>query len=88
MRKPEQLAIVGVTGYTGFELARLLLRHPDMKSPVFYLRDTQNKKCLAELFPQLRGIGEAPLRPLSVSDIVASAAGTAFLATPHEVSAV
>jgi N-acetyl-gamma-glutamylphosphate reductase len=35
MRKPEQLAVVGVTGYTGFELARILLRHPAAKSPVF-----------------------------------------------------
>jgi len=87
MRKPEQLAVVGVTGYTGFELARILLRHPSVKSPVFYVRDTQNKNCLAELFPQLRGVGEAPLRSLSLSEIIASNAGTAFLATPHEVSA-
>jgi len=27
MRKPGQLAVVGVTGYTGFELARILVRH-------------------------------------------------------------
>ncbi len=87
MRKPEQIAVVGVTGYSGFELARILLRHPAVKSPVFYVRETQGKKCLAELFPQLRGVGEAPLRSLSVSEIIASNAGTAFLATPHEVSA-
>ncbi len=87
MRKPEQIAVVGVTGYTGFELARILLRHPAVKSPVFYVRETQGKKCLAELFPQLRGVGEAPLRSLSVAEIIASNAGTAFLATPHEVSA-
>ena len=87
MRRPEQIAVVGVTGYTGFELARILLRHPAVKSPVFYIRETQGKKCLAELFPQLRGVGEAPLRSLSVSEIIASNAGTAFLATPHEVSA-
>jgi len=87
MRKPQQIAVLGVTGYTGFELARILLRHPAVKSPVFYVRDTQNKKCLAELFPQLRGVGEAPLRSLSVAEIISSNAGTAFLATPHEVSA-
>lgn len=87
MRNSQQLAVLGVTGYTGFELARILLRHPAVKSPFFYVRDTQGKHCLAELFPQLRGVGEAPLRPLSVSDIIASNAGTAFLATPHEVSA-
>jgi len=87
MRKPEQIAVVGVTGYTGFELARILVRHPAVKSPVFYVRETQGKKCLAELFPQLRGVGEASLRSLSVSEITSSNAGIAFLATPHEVSA-
>jgi N-acetyl-gamma-glutamyl-phosphate reductase len=86
-RNPQQVAVVGVTGYTGFELARMLIRHPAAQAPVFYVRETQGKKCLAELFPQLRGIGEAPLRALSVPEITASNAGTAFLATPHEVSA-
>jgi N-acetyl-gamma-glutamyl-phosphate reductase len=87
MRHPRQVAVVGVTGYTGFELARILLRHPAVTSPVFYVRETHGAKCLAEMFPQLRGLGEAPLRPLSVDAITQSNAGTAFLATPHEVSA-
>ncbi len=87
MRHPRQVAVVGVTGYTGFELARVLLRHPGVTSPVFYVRETHGAKCLAQLFPQLRGLGEAPLRPLSVEAITQSSAGTAFLATPHEVSA-
>jgi N-acetyl-gamma-glutamyl-phosphate reductase len=87
MRNPRQVAVVGVTGYTGFELARLLLRHPKVHKPVFYVRETDGAKCLAELFPQLRGLGEAPLRPLSVDAIKESGAGTAFLATPHEASA-
>jgi len=86
MRNPEKIAVVGVTGYTGFELARILLRHPAVKSSTYFVRETQGKKCLAELFPQLRGVGEAPLHSLSVEDITASNAGTAFLATPHEVS--
>ena len=87
MRDPRQIAVVGVTGYTGLELAGILLRHPDVATTTFYLRDTQGAKCLAELFPQFRGWGEAPLRPLSIDAITSSAAGTAFLATPHEVSA-
>jgi N-acetyl-gamma-glutamyl-phosphate reductase len=87
MRHPRQVAVVGVTGYTGFELARILLRHPAVASPVFYVRETHGAKCLAELFPQLRGLGEAPLRQFSVDAITQSNAGTAFLATPHEVSA-
>lgn len=87
MRDPRQIAVVGATGYTGLELARILLRHPAVRPPVFYVRETNGAKCLAELFPQFRGWGEAPLRPLSVDAITSSNAGTAFLATPHEVSA-
>src|SRR5260370_24134281 len=87
MRYRHQVAVVGVTGYPGLELARILLRHPATPPPVFYVRETNGAKCLADLFPQFRGWGEAPLRPLSVDAIVSSNAGTAFLATPHEVSA-
>jgi N-acetyl-gamma-glutamyl-phosphate reductase len=87
MRNPRQVAVVGVTGYTGLELARILLRHPVLQPPVFYVRDTNGTKCLAELFPQFRGWGEAPLRPLSVDSITSTSASTVFLATPHEVSA-
>jgi N-acetyl-gamma-glutamyl-phosphate reductase len=86
MTNPRQVAVVGVTGYTGFELARLLLGHPEVRNPVFYVRETNGAKCLAELFPQLRGLGEAPLRTLSLDAIKQSGAGTAFLATPHEAS--
>jgi N-acetyl-gamma-glutamyl-phosphate reductase len=86
MRNPRQVAVVGVTGYTGLELARLLVRHPELDSAVFYVREPNGAQCLAELFPQFRGWGEAPVRPLSVGAITSSNAGSAFLATPHEVS--
>lgn len=86
MKDPAQIAVVGVTGYTGLELAGILLRHPQVASSTFYVRETQGKHCIAELFPQFRGRGQAPLRPLSLDAIISSSAGTAFLATPHEVS--
>ncbi|HVS89113.1 MAG TPA: N-acetyl-gamma-glutamyl-phosphate reductase [Candidatus Acidoferrum sp.] len=87
MKDTRHIAVVGVTGYTGFELAKILFRHPAVEKPVFYVRETNGAKCLSELFPQLRGWGEAPLRPLTLEAITASNAATAFLATPHEVSA-
>jgi len=87
MRDPRSIAVIGVTGYTGFELATLLLRHPGIAKPTFYVRETNGAHCLSEMFPQLRGWGEAGLKPLSVETIAQSNAGTAFLATPHEVSA-
>jgi N-acetyl-gamma-glutamyl-phosphate reductase len=87
MRDPRSIAVIGVTGYTGFELAKLLVRHPAIPAPTFYVRETNGARCLSELFPQLRGRAEAPLCPLSPEAITSSSAGTAFLATPHEVSA-
>jgi N-acetyl-gamma-glutamyl-phosphate reductase len=87
MRHANQVAVLGVTGYTGFELTRILLRHPHATNLTFYVRETNGAKCLGEMFPQLRGLGEAPLRQLSVDAITESTAGIAFLATPHEVSA-
>lgn len=87
MRSPEPIAVVGVSGYTGFELAKLLLRHPAGSSATFFMRDTHGARCLSELFPQLRGVGSAPLRQLSIENILAAGAKVAFLATPHEASA-
>jgi N-acetyl-gamma-glutamyl-phosphate reductase len=87
MRDPRHIAVIGVTGYTGFELATLLLRHPAVSQSTFYVRESNGFHCLSQLFPQLRGRGTAPLRPLSLEAITSSTAGTAFLATPHEVSA-
>jgi N-acetyl-gamma-glutamyl-phosphate reductase len=87
MSEPGRVAVVGATGYAGYELARLLLRHPQTEKPTFYLRDARSGiHCLTQLFPQLRGWGEAPCRTLSVEAIASSGAQTVLLSTPHEAS--
>lgn len=87
MSQRARVAVVGAAGYAGYELARLLLRHPYVERPVFYLRNGQaGPRCLTELFPQLRGWGEAPCRPYSVDGIAKSGARLVFLATPAEAS--
>jgi N-acetyl-gamma-glutamyl-phosphate reductase len=87
MSGPERVAVVGATGYAGYELARLLLRHPQIEKPTFYLRDGHaNVHCLTQLYPQLRGWGEAPCKILSTEAIASSGAQTVFLSTPHETS--
>lgn len=86
MSRPVETAVVGATGYAGYELARLLLRHPRVERTVFYLRETNGAKCLTEIFPALRGWGEAPVRPFSAGAVASQGAQTAFLATPHEAS--
>jgi len=87
MNDPCRVAVVGVTGYAGFELARLVLRHPHIERTTFFLREGHgNVRCLTGLFPQLRGWGDAPCRTLSVDAIAQSGADIVFLSTPHEAS--
>jgi len=87
MTDPTRVAVVGVTGYAGYELARLLLRHPHIDKPTFFLRESHaNVRCLTELFPQLRGWGDAPCKTLSVDAVATSGAEVVFLSTPHDAS--
>ena len=56
------------------------------EADIFSARGHADVRCLTELFPQLRGWGEAPCRPLSVEAVAKSGAEVVFLSTPHEAS--
>jgi N-acetyl-gamma-glutamyl-phosphate reductase len=96
MSESVQTAVVGVTGYAGAELARLLLRHPRLKGrpPVFAGRvdakdEARGGVPLSEIHPQLAdssGSGELKLEPFSWELLKARGVEVLFLATPHEQS--
>jgi len=96
MSKTVQTAVVGVTGYAGAELARLLLHHPRLhgKPPVFAGRVDEKDAArggvpLAEIHPQLGGSnGNASLKqePFSWELLASRGVEVLFLATPHEQS--
>jgi N-acetyl-gamma-glutamyl-phosphate reductase len=81
-------AILGATGYSGFELARILLRHPGVETPVLLQRSGESASAanLAEMYPAISGNGGYPLQPLSWSELQRQKIELLFLATPHEVS--
>ena len=83
-----QPAVVGATGYAGFELARLLLRHPRVKKPVLFTRESDDRAAagLDELYPQISGNGGYPLEPFAWDALQNKGINVLFLATPHEVS--
>jgi N-acetyl-gamma-glutamyl-phosphate reductase len=83
-----QPAVVGATGYAGFELARLLARHPYARKPVLFTRNGEagTTAKLDELYPQLSGNGGYPLEPFHWETLRAKGVNVLFLATPHEVS--
>jgi N-acetyl-gamma-glutamyl-phosphate reductase len=83
-----QPAVVGATGYAGFELARLLARHPYAKKPVLFTRNGESGATakLDELYPHLSGNGGYPLEPFRWETLKTKGVNVLFLATPHEVS--
>lgn len=88
MPAPLKTAVVGVTGYAGFELTRLLLRHPRVSPPILFHRAAggAQAKQLSDLFPQVCGNGSHPVEPFSWSKLRPECVDLLFLATPHEVS--
>jgi N-acetyl-gamma-glutamyl-phosphate reductase len=96
MKDTVQTAVIGVTGYAGAELARLLLRHPRLKNrpPVFAGRvDAKDAArgglSLTEIHPHLadrNGSGELKLEPFSWELLTGRGVEVLFLATPHEQS--
>jgi N-acetyl-gamma-glutamyl-phosphate reductase len=80
-------AVLGATGYAGFELTRILLRHPKLQKPLLLRREESGKtQDLAESFPALSGNGGYPLEPFSIERLKKSGVSLLFLATPHELS--
>jgi len=82
-----QSAVFGATGYSGFELVRLLARHPDAKKPLLFSRDGDSVfKDLSEAYPQLAGNGGFPFENFSWERMKQAGVDVLFLATPHEFS--
>jgi N-acetyl-gamma-glutamyl-phosphate reductase len=80
-------AVLGTTGYAGFELTRLLLRHPRLQKPCLLRREDGGKtQDLADAFPALSGNGGYALEPFSLSRLKQAGVDLLFLATPHELS--
>lgn len=77
------VGIVGGTGYTGVELLRLLLRHPNVQVTVLTSR-TEAGRRVDDMFPSLRGhtdlcYSDLDIQQLKQCDVV-------FFATPHGVA--
>ena len=80
----KKVGILGATGYTGLELIKILLNHPNME--ISYLGSISNKgKKVSEVFPFLE---KYPVGKLQFEDYenIPPDAELLFLALPHEVS--
>jgi N-acetyl-gamma-glutamyl-phosphate reductase len=81
-----QTAVVGATGYAGFELARLLGKHPHLAKPLLFTRESGSSVDLTEYYPHVLGNGQLRVYPFDWQKLSESGVDVLFLATPHETS--
>jgi N-acetyl-gamma-glutamyl-phosphate reductase len=75
------IAIVGSSGYTGGELMRLLISHPDVLVTAITSEKSAGQP-IAAVFPHLAGLTALVCEPLD-PETVAKKADFVFLALPH-----
>ena len=85
-----KVAIIGASGYSGAELAGLLLRHPEVRLATLMTanqerQDSKPRKYSEEL-PQFLGRCDLEIEPLNLDTLVQRHIRVVFLTTPNETS--
>ena len=83
-----KVGIAGATGYSGEELIRLLIRHPEVELACVTSRSNAGEP-LGKVYPKFRGqrFAELKFSGSEPAEIIASGAELAFLALPHGAAA-
>lgn len=86
--KSKKAAIIGASGYSGEELVRLLLHHPDVELAAVTSRQNAGQT-LAHVFPKFANHPRAKTLRFSEpkAEVLAKQADIVFLALPHGVAA-
>ncbi len=79
-----KVGIIGASGYTGVELARLICRHPGAELTVATSRQYAGLK-LSAVYPSLLGVTDVICRNISGSEL-AEQADLFFTAVPHQTA--
>ena len=83
MLKKIDVAVVGVSGYTGLELIKLLINHPIFN--ITYLANSNGNTTLTQLHPALDKVYNCSVEEADPNSI-AKKAKLCFLALPHKTS--
>lgn len=82
--------IIGASGYTGVELAKLLQQHPTFSLDAMFVSENSADahRPISDLYPSVKGLIEGVLQPLNDSLLasIPQEYDAVFLATPHEAS--
>lgn len=77
------VGIIGVSGYTGLELVKMLLTHPIFQ--LTYCANTEGGETLSSLHPSLIGVSDMNVEKVDW-DRAAAACELVFLALPHKTA--
>ncbi len=80
-----RVGIIGATGYTGSELARILVNHPEIEI-AFITSESRAGEAFSAVHPAFQGILDLPLQTVEEALSVHSPPELVFLALPHGVS--
>jgi N-acetyl-gamma-glutamyl-phosphate reductase len=86
MQQKLKTAVVGATGYAGFELAQILAKHPNVCPPILFTRNEAVVATLDQAYPHVMNGRGIPLHHFSWDAIQREGIDLLFLATPHEAS--
>jgi len=77
------VGIIGASGYTGLELVKIIINHPNFK--LNYVANSEGGISIDELHPSLRGVCNIKIHKADV-DICALECELVFLALPHKTA--
>ena len=78
--------VAGATGYSGFELIKMLLRHPNIELVGAFASQTAETLPLSTVHPQLTGLTNLTCQPYNEKVVEQLEAKLIFLGTPNEFS--
>ena len=77
------VGIIGATGYTGLELVKIIIKHPNFN--LNYIANSEGDTTINELHPSLNGVCELEVKKADV-DECAKSCKVVFLALPHKTA--
>ncbi len=78
----KSVAIVGATGYTGAELIKILLNHPNFEIKTLF--SSKGGEKIEEIYPAFKGVFEKEIKKAEIAEITAH--DLVFLAVPHKTA--
>ena len=77
------VGIIGASGYTGLELVKILIKHPEFN--LNYVANSEGSTTINELHPSLNGVCDLEVKKADIEDVVLHCE-LVFLALPHKTA--